>query len=153
MKKISLVFSVMLAVAIMFGSCKKDDNDPDPGTDTGSYTMTLDGNTFTTLEAEINMLNNGLAIAGLDQNSSSFTFTLGNIPAVGVTEDICHENCPDDNVGLLFMGDIAVALVGWDGTVKRTAEKKIEIDGRLASADGTLYDFSATINVHQIISK
>lgn len=153
MKKINLVFSVLLAVAIMFGSCKKDDNDPDPGNDMGSYTMTLDGNTFSTLEAEINMLNNGLSIAGLDHNASSFSFTLGNIPAVGVTEDICHENCPGDNVGLLFMGDIAVALVGWDGTVKRTAEKKIEINGRLASADGTLYDFSATINVHQIISK
>lgn len=153
MKKINLIFSVLLTVAIMFGSCKKDDNDPDPGNDMGSYSMTLDGNTFTTLEAEINMLNNGLAVAGLDQNGSSFTFTLAYIPAVGVTADICHENCPDDNVALLFMGDIAVALVGWDGTVKRTAEKKIEINGRLASTDGTLYDFSATINVHQILAK
>jgi len=153
MKNISLVFSVLLAVVIMFGSCKKDNNNPDPVNDMGSYSITLDGNTFTSLEAEINILNNGLAISGLDQNESSFSFTLGNIPAIGVTAIICHEDCPDDNVGLLYMGDVAIALAGWDGTVKRTAEKKIEINGRLAGADGTIYNFSATINVHQIISK
>ncbi len=109
MKKLTLIFGMIISVAVLFSSCKKavDDVVTDPAANgTGSYSMTIDGNTFSTLTDEVNMVLNVVAFTGKDQNGVEFVLTLSNVPAIGITETICYEEeCGETPFGLLFMGD------------------------------------------------
>ena len=156
MKKLTFIFAMIISTALLFSSCKKavDDVVTEPAANgTGSYSMTIDGNTFTTLTDELNMVINIVALAGKDHNGVEFVLTLTNVPAIGQTVNICHEDdCGETPFGLLFMADEgATSYTSYEGTVKRTAEKKIEASGKLLGLDGTFHEFSLTINLNVII--
>ena len=155
MKKLTFIFAMIISTALLFSSCKKavDDVITDPAANgTGSYSMTIDGNTFTTLTDEVNMVINIVALAGKDHNGVEFVLTLTNVPAIGQTVNICHEDdCGENPFGILYMGDNGNMYTSYEGTVKRTAEKKIETSGKLMGLDGTFHEFSLTINLNVII--
>jgi len=155
MKKITLILTMVISVAILFTSCKKavEEVVTDPATNgTGSYSMTIDGATFTTLDDEVNMVVSIIALAGKDQNNVGFVMTLTNVPAIGHTVNICTEDdCGDTPFGLLFMSDSGLSYVGSTGTVSRPSEKKVEASGTLIGSDGEEHTFSLTINLNVII--
>jgi len=155
MKKMTLIFGMIISVALLFTSCTKavvDDIVTDPAPNgTGSYSMTIDGNTFTTLQDELNMALGIVAFAGTDYNGVDFVITMANIPSIGNTETFCIEGCGEDVFTFLYMGDDGVAYVLNEGTITRTTEKKIEMSGKLMGFDEELHDFSLTINLNIIV--
>jgi len=153
MKKVNLIFVMLVSVALVFTSCSKETSlTPDAGTDgQGSYTLTIDGNTYTKQSDAINMALGIAIIPGIDNNGNGFTFTVTNPPSVGGSTAICHEDCGDDAVGILFMGENQIMYTSWDGTVSRPSLKKIELSGNLMGVDGVTHPFTCTINLNMIV--
>lgn len=156
MKKLTLILGLMISVGLLFSSCKKSTDeeeilDPAPN-GTGSYSMTFDGNTFSTLQDELNMVYGVIAFAGLDHNNNEFVITLSNVPSIGSTINICHEeDCGENPFGLIYMADEGNFYTAYEGTVSRPSEKKIEISGKLTGFGGEFHDFSLTININVIL--
>jgi len=155
MKKLTFIIAMVISTAVLFSSCKKavDDVVTDPAANgTGSYAMTIDGKTFTTLTDEVNMVLKIVALAGKDHNGVEFVLTLSNVPAIGQTANFCHEDdCGETPVGILYMGDNGTMYTSYEGTVKRSSEKKIEASGKLLGSDGAFHEFSLTINLNVFI--
>lgn len=158
MKKANLLLSMILIFTISFTGCKKTTEEAIfPGTDigdgTGSYSLTIDGTTYTTLESEITMVYDVIVLAGKDNNNLGFSFTVTNIPAVGSSIPICFEDCGENDASILMMSDGTLNYVAQSGTISRTADKKVEISGTLISITDyvTVVNFSMTININSII--
>jgi len=153
MKKVNLIFAMLISAALVFTSCTKETNlTPDAGTDgQGSYSLTIDGVTYTKQSDAINMALGIAIIPGIDNNGNGFTFTVTNPPSVGGSANICHEDCPENSVGVLFMGEDGVMYTNWDGTVSRPSLKKIELSGNLLGGDGEIHPFTCTINLNVIV--
>jgi len=156
MKKINLILVILVSVAVLFSSCKKTEENLEPAADgTGSYSMTIDGNTFSNLKDELNMVLGVIAFGGVHENGVEFSVMITAVPSVGETISICNTDCPDEyHFSLIYIGDVNNAvnmMVAYDGTVKRTANKKVEINGNLIGMDDSMHPFSLTININRLL--
>ncbi len=160
---------ILLSSILIFSSCSKDE-DSSPSTPStsdntstnettdghkGSYTMTIDGATFTHLQNDITLLNHSLQIPGLDNNGKGFVFqSSGTIGEVGETIHICIDECSPSITTTLMLEENNGAdnFNATSGSYTRISEYKVEISLTEDFDDGNARTLTATVNIGVIIN-
>jgi|GEM_PF-4680317 len=151
MKRLTIILVALTMIAF---SCKKAEDTPDDTTDSGSFSMTYDGITYT--EADPNSLILGLGtIAANGTTGEGFLLTVIGVGADGTTVNICPDPSTCDNLCTLSL-DFGAAVgnegfIATSGTVKRTG-KKIEITATgIGTTNFTTKTLTATIVVKSVV--
>ncbi len=136
MKNLKVLVMLFLAATMLSTACKKDDDDDDNGPSgsfKGSASLTIDGTTYSTLNSDVAEIDEGVIFLLEDANGVSFTISLANVPAVGVTAILELNGDEDLPIILCANGPIpnVIALISGSGTLKRTSDKNYEIDAVL----------------------
>ncbi len=163
MKQLSIILVLSIfASTLTFTSCKKDDNSStnsintnDSGTTDGhkgTFTMNVNGDTYTHLRDNITLINETLQIPGKDNADNGFVFQSNNsVGAVGETRNICLGCTPGISTSLMIDNNVP----GFDatsGTIKRVSEYEVEFNLTQDYGDGNPKTLTATVHIGTIIN-
>lgn len=166
---------ILLSSILIFSSCSKDeDSSPSnsnnnsnnntgitTNTETtnghaGSYTMTVNGKTFTNLQDDISLINSTLQIPGLDNAGLGFVFNVfGGVGAIGETRNICLD---DDVCNVVIASGLMLEEANGannfnatSGTITRVSQFVVNINLTQDLGNG-VKTLTATVNIGTIIT-
>jgi len=159
MKNLKIAFALLVSVSLLFTACKKDDDDPsNPGvTYKGSYSVNINGISYSTLKSDVVEMEEGVTFYADDKKGGQFQIAIPNIPAVGETVTLTLDAPEDATIVMLANGPIEdyTTLIAGAGTVTRESADKytlsnIVLYGGSGFADEFSMSGTITVGAHGV---
>ncbi len=131
MKSLKFLFVLLISLSILSTGCKKDDDPTDPVNNyKGSFNVSINGESYSTLKSDIVEMEEGVTFFADDKKGGQFQIAIPNTPAVGETVTITFNAGEDATTVMVANGPIDgyVTLIAGAGTVYHQSDNKYELE-------------------------
>ena len=131
MKNLKIAFALLVSVSLLFSACKKDDDPVNPGlTYKGSFSVNINGVSYSTLKSDITEVTEGVTFFADDKKGGQFQIAIPNVPAVGETVTLSFNSGDDVTTVMVANGPIEgiTTLIAGAGTIYRQSDNKYVLE-------------------------